>query len=206
MIEEDLTTVQSLAELEKIVKECEHCPLRRTRTNLVFGVGNPDADLMFIGEAPGFHEDRLGEPFVGAAGKLLDELIHSFLGLTRKDVYIGNVLKCRPPENRDPLPEEIEHCKPFLMKQIELINPKVICTLGNFSTKLILNKNVNISKVHGQSFAEGGRWVFPTYHPAAALYTNATRSALEEDFKKLAELLKKEAPEPERQTEQLGLF
>ena len=211
MPEENLSEVQSLAQLEQVVKACPHCPLRGTRTNVVFGVGNPRSDLIFVGEAPGFHEDRKGEPFVGAAGRLLDELLISILGLTRKDIYIANVLKCRPPGNRDPLPEEIEHCRPFLDKQIELIDPRVICTLGNHATRVILDQNVNISRIHGKPRPIGRRWVFPTYHPAAALYTAAVRQLLAEDFKKLGELLAAgAAPETAAadggQVEQMGLF
>src|SRR3989304_10387392 len=129
MPEENLTEINTLVELEQVVKACAHCPLRQTRTHVVFGVGNPHSDLVFVGEAPGFHEDQKGEPFVGAAGRLLDELLITVLGLTRKDIYIANVLKCPPPNNRDPLPAEIDHCRPFLNKQIELIDPKIICTL-----------------------------------------------------------------------------
>ncbi len=208
-MEEDLTEINSLSELEQVVKACSHCPLRATRTNVVFGVGNPHSDLMFVGEAPGFHEDQKGEPFVGAAGRLLDELLITVLGLTRKDIYIANVLKCRPPNNRDPLPEEISHCRPFLDKQIELIDPKIICTLGNHATRVILNKNVNISRVHGRPLEFGPRRVFPTYHPAAALYTAAVKQLLAEDFAHLGELLAEEpAAEPAENggAEQMGLF
>jgi uracil-DNA glycosylase len=189
MTEEDLSTINSLKQLERVVNACPHCPLRETRTNVVFGVGDPHADLMFVGEAPGVNEDRQGEPFVGAAGRLLDELLDSVLGLSRKDVYISNVLKCRPPGNRDPRPEEVAHCRPFLDKQIELIDPKIICPLGNHATRAMLQRQVNISKLHGQPVKHGGRWVFPTYHPAAALYAGAVRKLLEEDFRKLGGLL-----------------
>lgn len=207
MPEEDLTNITSLYELEKVVKSCVHCPLKETRTQVVFGVGNPQADLMFVGEAPGYHEDLQGEPFVGAAGRLLDELLISILGLTRKEVYIANVLKCRPPGNRDPLPEEVEHCLPFLEKQIELIDPAVICTLGNHAARALLKKPVNISKVHGQPVAAGRRWLFPTYHPAAALYTATIKKLLEEDFKKLGQLLSSGRPQASGELpEQLGLF
>lgn len=211
---EELSSVSTLSQLAERIADCQRCSLGKTRTNLVFGVGNAESDLMFVGEAPGYHEDRQGEPFVGAAGKLLDELVLTILGMTRKDVYIGNVLKCRPPENRDPLPEEIASCRPYIMRQIELINPQVICCLGNFSTRLILNRNIYISKVHGQPIALGSRWVFPTYHPAAALYMTTTKQSLVEDFKKLADLMI-DAPKmglaaaevaEESQAEQLGLF
>lgn len=212
--EEDLSKIATLQELDKSIAGCQRCRLSETRTNIVFGVGNPDAELMFVGEAPGFNEDRKGEPFVGAAGKLLDELLLTIMGLTRQDVYIGNVLKCRPPENRDPTPEEIACCRPFIARQIDLINPRVICTLGNFATRLLLDRNVFISKVHGDAIALDGRWIFPTYHPAAALYAAKTKEVLIEDFKKLADLLIEtgRAAESERDSEsasrqdQLGLF
>ncbi|MDP1809076.1 MAG: uracil-DNA glycosylase [Actinomycetota bacterium] len=210
MPEEDLSQINSLAALEQVVKTCSHCPLRQTRTHVVFGIGNPHSDLVFIGEAPGFHEDRKGEPFVGAAGRLLDELLITVVGLARKDIYIANVLKCRPPNNRDPQPDEIEHCRPFLDKQIELIDPKVICTLGNHATRAVLNQNINISRIHGRPIQSGGRWIFPTYHPAAALYTGAIKQLLIEDFKKLGELLAEDtAPQKSADsagTEQMGLF
>ena len=145
---------------------------------------------MFVGEAPGYHEDRLGEPFVGQAGKLLDSLLGR-IGLTRADVYIANVLKCRPPNNRDPQPDEIELCRVFLERQIALIAPEVICTLGNFATKLLSGKPDGISRVHGrpQAMAGGDIRLFPVYHPAAALYTPANLKVLEEDFDRLAVIL-----------------
>lgn len=189
----------TLEELRLQASKCTNCSLYATRTNLVFGVGSETAELMFVGEAPGFHEDQKGEPFVGAAGKLLDEMLQS-IGLTRTQVYIANVLKCRPPNNRNPLPEEIEICKDILFKQIEIIKPNVISTLGNFATKLILNSDVGISKIHGQAVEMGNFTVFPIYHPAAALYTPVVRKALEEDFQVLKELLirlkKKEDEQP----------
>ncbi|MCL5291564.1 MAG: uracil-DNA glycosylase [Actinobacteria bacterium] len=198
-------------ELRREAQSCEQCSLAKTRTNVVFGVGNPRTDLLFVGEAPGYHEDKQGEPFVGAAGKLLDELLAS-IGMARSDIYIANVLKCRPPGNRDPNPDEIELCKPFLLKQVELIRPRVICALGNFATRLILEKNVSISRVHGQEFRGKGYLVMPTYHPAAALYARTTLTSIEEDFQKLKEIYAKataavEAPaELEAVSEQLGLF
>ena len=140
------------AELAQYAAEtagCTRCRLAQTRTQVVFGVGNPDADLMFVGEAPGFHEDKQGFPFVGQAGKLLDRLLGG-IGLSRADVYIANVLKCRPPGNRDPLPDEIESCEPHLFRQIALIEPRVIATLGNFATKLLSGKPTGITRVHGQ--------------------------------------------------------
>ena len=154
------------------VAGCTRCRLAEGRTQVVFGNGNPDADLMFVGEAPGFHEDKQGFPFVGQAGKLLDQLLGG-IGLSRDLVFVANVLKCRPPGNRDPMPDEIESCEPHLFRQIELIEPKVVATLGNFSTKLLSGKPTGITRVHGQpqEVTLGGRQVllYPLYHPAAAL-------------------------------------
>ncbi|HNP61822.1 MAG TPA: uracil-DNA glycosylase, partial [Nitrospirales bacterium] len=138
-----------LPELKTSLHECQRCALSSGRTQVVFGTGHPQADIMFVGEAPGFYEDQKGEPFVGAAGKLLNELLQS-IGLSRADIFIANVIKCRPPNNRDPLPEEIETCKPFLLQQIELIKPKLVCTLGNFATQTLLERKVGITKVRGQ--------------------------------------------------------
>ncbi len=213
----------SVPELERYAAEtagCTKCRLAETRTQVVFGVGSSEADLMFVGEAPGFHEDKQGYPFVGQAGKLLDRLLAG-IGLTRDDVYIANVLKCRPPGNRDPVPDEIESCEPHLFRQIELIEPKVIGTLGNFATKLLSGKQTGITRVHGQpqQAAIGGRQVvlYPLYHPAAALYTPSMLQVLEEDFRRLPELLGQaaapvEQPEPveglapAEPAVQLGLF
>jgi DNA polymerase len=187
------------------------CPLADTRTKLVFGAGNADADLMFVGEAPGANEDLQGLPFVGRAGKLLDELLQE-VGLQRSDVFITNVLKCRPPGNRDPLPEEIEVCKPYLYRQIELIEPKVICTLGNFATKLLTGSPEGITKVHGrpQERQVGNRTVllFPIFHPAAALRTESVKQLLREDFAKLPPLLAEHTEEVAESgdAEQMGLF
>lgn len=208
-METDVAGITSLTELEQLAKSCGRCTLGQTRTNIVFGVGNPNSDLVFIGEAPGFHEDQKGEPFVGAAGRYLDELLISVLGLTRKDIYIANVLKCRPPGNRDPQPEEIQHCRPFLNKQIELINPKVICTLGNHASRVILDKNLNISKVHGEPLEFDKHWIFPTYHPAAALYAGRIKEILIEDFKKLGEILAQDSladPGASDSIKQMDLF
>src|SRR3954471_18220616 len=175
------------------------CPLKAGRTNVVFGMGNSDADLMFVGEAPGFHEDQQGKPFVGRAGQLLDELLAG-IGMTREhDAFIANVLKCRPPGNRDPQPEEIEECTPWLMRQIELIEPRVICTLGNFATKLITQSPVGITKCCGRpqdrEIAGLAVTVYPLFHPAAALRTPAVLQRLREDFARLPELLVTEAPD-----------
>jgi uracil-DNA glycosylase family 4 len=171
------------------------CPLKGGRTNVVFGMGNADADLMFVGEAPGMHEDQQGKPFVGRAGKLLDELLAE-IGMTReRDAFIANVLKCRPPGNRDPLPEEIEECTPWLMRQIELIEPRVICTLGNFATKLITQSPVGITKCCGRpqerDVAGLSVTIYPLFHPAAALRTPAVLQRLREDFARIPELIAK---------------
>jgi DNA polymerase len=190
---------ERLARLEELKTEasgCTRCPLSEGRTQVVFGVGDPNADLMFVGEAPGFHEDKQGVPFVGQAGKLLDRLLEG-IGLSRADVYIANVIKCRPPGNRDPVPDEIEQCEPYLFRQIELIEPRVIATLGNFATKLLSGKQLGITRVHGQEqdVTLGGRSVllYPLYHPAAALYTPSMLTVLEEDVARLPELLGREA-------------
>jgi DNA polymerase len=189
------------------IKNCQHCSLGRSRTNLVFGSGDEEAKIVFVGEAPGYYEDRQGEPFVGAAGKLLTELLGK-IGLKRKEVYIANVLKCRPPENRNPTPEEIEACKPYLLQQIEIIKPKVVCTLGNFATQTILNKKVPISKVKARPAQVKGFLVFPLYHPAAALHQGWMREPLEEDFYKLKEFLNSgiEPRTEVKEPEQMDLF
>jgi uracil-DNA glycosylase len=209
-----------LEALRKEASVCTKCRLAEGRTQVVFGVGSPSADLMFVGEAPGFHEDQQGIPFVGQAGKLLDTLLAG-IGLTREDVYIANVLKCRPPGNRDPMPEEIEACETYLFRQIELIEPQVVATLGNFATKLLSGKQTGITRVHGQEqdVTLGGRRVllYPLYHPAAALYTPAMLKVLEEDFARLPKLMSRllvEAELPEAPAAlvtaepavQLGLF
>jgi DNA polymerase len=177
-----------LTELSTSLHNCQRCRLSSGRTQVVFGTGNPKADIMFVGEAPGFYEDRQGEPFVGAAGKLLTELLQS-VGLSRADIFIANVIKCRPPNNRDPLPDEIETCKPFLLQQIELIKPKLVCTLGNFATQTLLEKKVGITKVRGQVIQLANFIVFPLLHPAAALHQGNLRGPLMEDFKKLKSVL-----------------
>jgi uracil-DNA glycosylase family 4 len=201
------------------VAGCTRCALAGGRTQVVFGSGDPAADLMFVGEAPGFHEDKQGLPFVGAAGKLLDQLLAG-IGLTRPDVYVANVLKCRPPGNRDPMPDEIEACEAHLWRQIELIQPRVVATLGNFATKLLSGRPTGITRVHGQEQETtlGGSRVllYPLYHPAAALYTPRMLDVLKSDFARLPELLGREvAPPPEpvwltpatvEPAVQLGLF
>jgi DNA polymerase len=179
-------------------RSCVRCQLHQTRTTVVFGAGNADADLMFIGEAPGANEDKLGLPFVGQAGKLLDKLLGE-IGMERGDVFIANVLKCRPPDNRDPLPREIESCQDYLRAQVDLIEPIVICTLGNFSTKLLRGDTTGISKLHGQEEVRliGSRAVrlYPLYHPAAALYTPSTLETLRADFMLIPSVLALGAPE-----------
>jgi DNA polymerase len=179
-------------------RDCVRCPLHQTRTTVVFGAGNADADLMFIGEAPGANEDRQGLPFVGQAGKLLDKLLLE-IGLERQDVFIANTLKCRPPDNRDPHPNEIESCHDYLQRQVELIEPTVICTLGNFATKLLRADNTGISRLHGQDEVQviGTRAVrlYPLYHPAAALYTPSTLETLRSDFHRIPALLELGAPD-----------
>jgi uracil-DNA glycosylase family 4 len=158
-----------LAELARQAAGCVRCPLSEHRTQVVFGVGNPDADLMFVGEAPGRDEDIRGEPFVGRSGKLLDRLMAEELGVDRSACYIANVVKCRPPDNRDPKPDEILSCRPYLAAQLELIRPMVVVTLGNFATKLLLETDLGITKVRGRSYPMGAFQLVPTYHPAAAL-------------------------------------
>ena len=188
---------------------CTACALATGRTQVVFGSGDPNAELMFIGEAPGFHEDKQGIPFVGKAGQLLETLLGT-IGLTRDEVYIANVLKCRPPGNRDPQPDEIESCKPWLKEQIALVDPLVICTLGNFATRLLLGKQVGITRVRGQRLEWRGRVLIPTYHPAAVLRGGAAQMAqIEDDFRVVAKTLEERRaarPELEPESEQLGLF
>jgi uracil-DNA glycosylase len=196
--------VRSAAERRELLKsvyeearECVRCPLHQTRTNVVFGAGSANADLMFIGEAPGANEDRMGLPFVGQAGKLLEKLLGE-IGLERADVFIANVLKCRPPNNRDPHPNEIEACQSYLRQQVDLIEPTVICTLGNFSTKLLRHDTTGISRLHGRDEVRviGSRAVrcYPLYHPAAALYTPSTLETLRADFHRIPRLLEQGPP------------
>jgi DNA polymerase len=191
----------SLLAYGDVVAGCTKCALAQGRTQVVFGSGSPNAELMFVGEAPGFHEDKQGVPFVGAAGKLLSKLLAG-IGIEREDVYIANVIKCRPPGNRNPLPEEIEACEGHLWRQIELIQPKLVATLGNFATKLLSGKPLGITRVHGQEqdVTLGGNRVllYPLYHPAAALYTPRMLEVLEEDFARIPKLISRVllAPEP----------
>ena len=206
-----------LVELYKELNDQHGCPLAGSRTHVVFGMGNADADLMFVGEAPGATEDQQGKPFVGRAGRLLDELLGE-IGLSRRDVFIANILMCRPPGNRDPLPEEIEECKPYLMRKIELIEPKVIATLGNFATKTLTQSPVGITRCCGRpqerTVAGLDVVIYPLFHPAAALRTPRVLEQLREDFSRIPQLLALPEPEPEPEAEpdaepsreQLGLF
>ena len=195
----ELTRADELRAFGDVVAGCTKCALAGGRTQVVFGSGDPNADLMFVGEAPGFHEDRQGLPFVGAAGQLLDTMLGS-IGLDRSHCTICNVIKCRPPGNRDPMPDEIDACRPYLEAQIGFIRPKVIVTLGNFATRFVLARQVSISRVRGQRFQMLGATVIPTFHPAAVLHGGGTASpamtALREDFALVATVLA-EAPEPE---------
>jgi uracil-DNA glycosylase family 4 len=189
---------ERLVEVFKEASTCTRCALSETRTKVVFGAGNADADLMFIGEGPGAEEDRQGLPFVGRAGQLLNQLLES-VGLSRDDVWISNTVRCRPPGNRDPQPEEIASCDRYTFSQVELIEPRVICTLGNFATKLLTGNPTGITKVRGtpQAHVIGGRsvYLFPLLHPAAALRTPKMAELLREDFKKLPALLKEPLPD-----------
>jgi uracil-DNA glycosylase family 4 len=222
-IEAAAEQVGELQAYAEAVSGCTRCRLAQGRTQVVFGAGNPHADLLFVGEAPGFHEDKQGLPFVGQAGKLLEKLLAG-IGLARRDVYIANVLMCRPPGNRDPQPDEIEACESHLFRKLELIEPTVVATLGNFATKLLSGRPLGITRVHGQEQETtiGGRKVllYPLYHPAAALYTPAMLKVLEADFARLPDMLGRSLapitpPEAEpsltlvgasRPAEQLGLF
>jgi len=198
--------MRTLEEAAGEASTCTKCRLSAGRTQVVYGVGSASADLMFIGEGPGYHEDKQGEPFVGAAGQLLNQMLEE-IGIARSEVYIANVIKCRPPGNRDPVPEEIEACSPWLQEQIDLIAPKIIVTLGNFATRYVLAKQVSISRVRGQKFTWHGRTVIPTYHPAAVLHGGGAASnqmvALREDFRTVKAAL---AEQPAPAEEQLGLF
>lgn len=196
--------MNTLEDLHGQVKECALCPLSQSRTQAVFGTGNPQARIMFVGEAPGYHEDLKGEPFVGSAGRLLSELLEG-IGIKRTEVYIANVIKCRPPGNRNPVPEEIEHCKPYLLKQIELVKPKMLCTLGNFATQLLLQKKLGVSKLRGRSYQVDGHVVVPMYHPAAALHQGNLLASIKEDFSFLKNLLEA-GVEPTAVSEQMSLF
>lgn len=206
-----------LAELAAMVNVCTTCRLAETRTNVVFGSGNPNADVIFVGEGPGQQEDEQGLPFVGRSGQLLEQLLGE-IGLTRDDVYIGNVVKCRPPKNRDPRPDEIDACKGYLRTQLELIQPKVAVTLGNFASKLLLRTDTGITRLRGNAYEWWGRLLVPTYHPAAALRGSArVLDEMRQDFRTIEAIIagkltrrppepaaEPELPEPDPQ--QLDLF
>ncbi|MDX6638542.1 MAG: uracil-DNA glycosylase [Solirubrobacterales bacterium] len=214
---------EALVEVYREASTCTRCPLSEGRNTVVFGAGHADADLMFVGEAPGAEEDRQGLPFVGRAGQLLNQLLGE-IELAREDVFVANVLKCRPPGNRDPVPLEIETCKPYLMRQVQLIEPRVIATLGNFATKLLTGSPAGITRVRGtpQVHEIAGRtlFIFPLLHPAAALRTPSMVDTLKGDFEALKALLgqpppdelggaedeREEEPEAEAEADQLGLF
>ena len=182
-------TLTPLEELAQSLHNCQRCKLAKLgRSQVVFGVGNPHASVMFVGEAPGANEDLKGEPFVGAAGKILNDLLAS-ANLSRDQIYIANVIKCRPPDNRDPEPDEVEICKPFLLQQIQLIRPKLVCTLGNWATQTLLERKVGITKVKAQAFYMKDFVLFPLLHPAAALHQGNLLDTLKEDFKKLKTFL-----------------
>jgi uracil-DNA glycosylase family 4 len=198
----------TIEQLEAAIRACTLCGLHKGRTQAVPGEGPVNADIMFIGEGPGFHEDRQGRPFVGAAGQFLEELLAS-INLTREQVYIANVVKCRPPGNRDPLPDELSACAPYLDRQIELIRPKVIVTLGRFSMARFF-PGASISKIHGQPKRVGNVLVVPMFHPAAALHQPKWRPLVEADFKKLPAFIAEAASfgeqKPPPQAQQLSLF
>ena len=197
---------EQLVALYKEVQGCTKCPLYETRTKAVFGAGNADAGLMFVGEAPGAEEDRQGLPFVGRAGQLLNQLLEE-IGLARDDVFIAKVLKSRPPGNRDPQPLEIQACQPYLFEQVRLIEPRVVCTLGNFATKLLSGSQTGITRVRGtpQVHQLGARTVFllPLFHPAAALRTPAVKEQLRADFATIPDLLQRPLPGPAPSAEEV---
>ena len=184
----DNPTGAALAEIMARLQDCRRCALSEARSNLVFGVGNPDAEVMLIGEAPGKQEDLGAEPFIGAAGKYLNSLL-ALAGLQREEIYIANVLKCRPPENRDPRPEEIEVCTPFLREQVRAINPEILVTLGNFATRFILKTDRGITGLRGQVHITGRFSVLPIFHPAAAIYDRNKEAVMEDDFRLLGRLI-----------------
>ena len=186
--------IKSLPDIQAELENCCRCALCETRTNLVFGVGNPAAEVMFIGEAPGKQEDLGAEPFIGAAGQYLNSLL-ALAGLKREDIYIANVLKCRPPENRDPQPEEVEVCTPFLREQVKAINPEILVTLGNFATRFILKTDQGITGLRGRVHITGRFSVLPIFHPAAAIYDRNKEQVMEEDFRLLGRLIEKRREE-----------
>lgn len=194
-----------LNDLCESLKDCRRCDLSESRTNVVFGSGSPDANVVFVGEAPGYHEDLQAEPFVGSAGRFLEELLSEILGIRRGDVYIANVLKCRPPENRDPTSLEIETCKPFLLRQLEIISPVTVCTLGNFATKTLTGKREGITRLRRKPIRVGTTFVFPMFHPAAALHRGDLYEEVRLDFKALKEFLAS-PPDHAEEPPQMELF
>ena len=198
--------MRTLEEAALDASTCTKCRLAEGRTQVVYGVGHPNADLMFIGEAPGFHEDKQGEPYVGAAGQLLNQLL-SEIDVPRAAVYINNVILCRPPGNRDPFPDELEACRPWLDERIAIIDPAVVVTLGNWATRYILGRQISISRVRGQRFPWNGRIVIPTFHPAAVLHgggqASSQMTSLRADFREIRAAL---AERPQPAEHQLGLF
>jgi len=198
--------VSALTDLHEEIRRCRECELARYRTTVVPGEGREDADIMFIGEAPGWHEDQQGRPFVGPAGRFLEELLAS-IGMRREDVFIGNVLKCRPPGNRDPLPAEMETCRRWLDRQIELISPKIVVTLGRYSMARFFPGEA-ISKVHGKPRRIGSTVCFPMYHPAAALHQQSLRQVIEADMLQIPGVLEdlSEPVEVEQKPQQLSMF
>jgi uracil-DNA glycosylase len=201
--------IATLEDLAAQAATCTRCRLAGGRTTVVFGTGNPHARIMFIGEGPGYHEDQQGLPFVGAAGQLLTKLLGE-IGVKREDVWITNTVRCRPPGNRDPMPDEIEACRPFTEGTIESVRPRVIVTLGNFATRVVLDRQVSISRVRGQRFEVEGRTVVPTFHPAAILHgggeAGPQMAAIRQDFRTIRAILDEPVPEPVTVQEQLGLF
>lgn len=194
-----------LNDLRESLRDCRRCSLWESRTNVVFGSGSARADLVFVGEAPGYHEDLQAQPFVGPAGRFLDQLLNEILGMRRDDVYIANVLKCRPPDNRDPTTLEVETCKPFLLQQLEMIAPETICSLGNFATRTLTGRRQGITKLRRKPIKVGAFYVFPMFHPAAALHRGNLYDEVRLDFKALKEFL--ESPRPaDDEPPQMELF
>lgn len=206
---ETMTREHVAAELARLAEEaeaCRRCPLGEVRTQAVFGVGDPEADVMFVGEAPGFHEDKRGEPFVGAAGQLLTKLIEQELRVSRPEVYIANVLRCRPPGNRDPQAVEVEACQPFLKQEVDLVRPRVLVGLGNFASRMLSGRSQGITKLRGQRFRARHGVLVCTFHPAAALRGGQAANLIVEDFQEIRWILDAEPEPTEVPTEQLGLF
>lgn len=188
VLNSNTTLTPQLTKVREEIGDCTRCKLHKGRTNIVFGAGNPNADLMFVGEAPGADEDLQGIPFIGRAGQLLTKMIEA-MGLTREDIYIANVVKCRPPENRNPDPDEVSTCQPFLKKQIEAINPKVVVALGKFAAQTLLQTEIPITKLRGEFHSYGNTQLMPTYHPAYLLRNPSMKKAVWEDLQKVMQVL-----------------